>query len=671
MKIIKSISIFALFLFPILAFAEESGCGDDKDCFPKGSNYFGVTTGTVQDVVDRTKQGTNAGAQSACEEMYGSGGCSKNANGGWSQNLKSATQVGTLKHDWKEEGREDKYSKKDYKVDSQMAVGVKKKKVKKNFPDDVSNDQREASYPSSEKLAYANFHACFEPRLISKRCEYCNPKWVMPFPDCIARDNRGYVWEYWWPEFTIDVNNFGIASINPSKAFGRNDLMFDELLSDRKSELKDKLKEHIKYLSEKDRLDRDANQPANDAYKEIKDRQLIDDPIGGQSHFAGISPEDQSQNMEAHLYKAKVTTDNFTYPFTRRDHGAMGEWWYPCTKGCCKLCDYWWNGYIWKDNFKCHYDSIPDKMPERLWPGGWTEQTKYAPYWRFPELSGNINSTLYRASVPSDISFSKTNKNLYEEQLDYGKSQTCSSYRTLKWSQIYKDLNTVFDVSSTVNSSFRDICYVGGGQLYPLTGNLLGYHHPLTSPAVIARRAIELIAAKPEYYIPNVPRFTDESSSGGRNSIDKLQMVYPRYSKCFRMNPTEGDAENLPVVDDTDDQFPADAIDPKQLGVTRFIFWNRRTTCSCQYRSTYEDTKRAGPNFACRRVYGWGCQIFESHPRGNGRENPKDKFYGSTKQDDEHFADAAWQLYFRMYWGKDYPIQHFIYVPLLYEKFDQ
>ena len=650
---------------------EKSGCDGKEDCFPKGSDYFGVTTGRVAEVVKKAKQGPSAGAQSAIEEMYGNAIRGSGwDDSGWAGEIKASSQVGTPEHIWKD-GRGTSDSRKDYVVDSRLAVAVKAEKIKKGLPEDVKE------VDNLNSVSYDNFHECFEPRWLSNRCNYCNPQFVMPFSDCIPRDNRGYVWEYWWPEFTVDVNGFGIASINPVDAFQRKDLLFKQLLTDRKSELKDKLKEHMSELSERDKLDRDSDKVVQETLEEIEKRNMMDDPIGGQSHFSGTSPDDQTQSMESHLYKTKVTTDNHTYPFFRVMHGGMGEWWIPTPIGCIPICPYWYNGYIWKNNFKCHYDSIPDKLPEKLWAAGWTEQAKYAPYWRFPELSGNIDSAKYRASVPYGISFSPQNNEMETEQLSYLRKDTCSSFRSITWPNIYGDLPKVFKLTPKLDLNLKEICYIGGGQLYPLTGTLMGAHHPLTSAALIARRAIELVYARPEYaFLPNVPRFTDDSFPyGGSNSIDKLQMVYPRYSKCFRMNKTVGEAQDLPYVEDIGSEFPPDEVDPKQVGAVRFIFWNRRTTCSCQYRSTYEDTMKAGPDFKCNAIYGWGCQVFENRPsqlgRGKGSEILKDKFYGSEQKKDEHFADAAWQLYFRMYFGKGYPWQHFMFVDPSYEKFGQ
>lgn len=692
--------ILILFLLPFLAVAQDSGCGGKENCFPDASDYFGVTSGNAERVVKDTKEGPHSGAQSAIEEMYGSDG-----EGGWAKKLKESELVGNPKHEWKN-GRSISNTFLDYRLDSKIAIGAFLKAIDSRLkPNDVSegfNSQAESELPGFGD-GFANFHRCMEPRLISPRCPYCWPIKLRPkkysSSDCPKRDNKGFVWEYWWPEYTIEINNFGISALNPLM-WGRVDLNHTLLLWQKNIEMQLKLLDHMLDLST--RLTR---VPGGIDFSKLQEM-LFDSNLSGQTAFEGITAPDQTQFTEAHLYKPKVQTDTHTcgeHPWCpddeRLEMGCWGRQYIKINNRCIPLRRFWYNGYKYKNyecidggepNKECFYQATPEKIKKKgKWVAGWTEERDLAPFWRIPELSQDINEDWYKVSVPIDARFGKGFLYNLAEQRRYLEQDTCASYRASRWPDIFGELakDNVFDIKSREADFMGDICYQGGGQLYPLVGSTVRHFNSLTGAALIARRAIELLSETREdlgsdYFDPDINRYTDVSNKGAidppidfffttipigkvKRPVDKLQMIYPRASKCFRMVESKDSYGTVPIVSDKYEEgsqafseFPQNVLDPKQKGSIRFVVWNRRTVCSCQYKSIYKNTKLDLPcfyyvtnNLKC----GWGCQIYHNKKRGNGDERPKDKFYVSmpglplgdiisSKAIEKH-AEPAWQLY--------------------------
>ena len=82
-------------------------------------------------------------------------------------------------------------------------------------------------FDDSMTLLTEDLIQCFSPRLVSDVCPYCYPPFIRArgsWSSCPYRNNTGTVIEYWWPEATIEINNFGISNVNPIIIDGRWDL---------------------------------------------------------------------------------------------------------------------------------------------------------------------------------------------------------------------------------------------------------------------------------------------------------------------------------------------------------------------------------------------------------------------------------------------------------------
>ncbi|MCC6932532.1 MAG: hypothetical protein IT292_04670 [Deltaproteobacteria bacterium] len=668
-------------------------------------------------------------------------------------------------HPWRD-GRDIKYSGGDWSADSTVAIlgpaGVAKdieapkKPTQKELLANPNLQYNPKAAPAREasRAGWQMFHECFEPRLKRQNCEYCQPKIVYPFNDCMPRRNPGEIWEYWWPEWEIDVNNFGVSAVNPEpiELFNRPDLSTKSLIKRKDSSF---YPEYEKNVTETNRaLDMEGKS------SNIED--VYQGPLAklgkGQTHTGGISPLDQCQTFEAHIYRPKVTASNYTWPKSRAGHGADGCWFYRCRKGCCSR-PYWWNGYIWKNNIPCFLDSLPDKpvkngdLEKKFRPVAWSEEyPEYARFWRQPIMTQFVNKDKYKrgehpdfSGIPGmgDFKFEVTTQEMMAAQGKYfgGTAAAlpminkCLKCRHEIWSNMAGVPDPLFGNISgkvggeelfnnaipqsplaglfgqgKVDKGDCEFCYYHGSILWTPTNTVCGFHHPLTSATVAARRFLELVQEMREKYptqynwprhnIPYVPHvglplFTDffgKDPSARKMYIDKLQLVYPKVSRCFRMNPSDkGEMKSKDVTFESSSQssssasstpymynqlssgfsssssssesqdsgidvpwvweqnhaeFPADLMQSWHLGSVRLMFWNRRTACSCQYRSIIED------NLPIKKK-GWGCQAynaFGSNPwRDQGDEFPtKDKLYGTVRKGfpaDFPYACSAYQIY--------------------------
>jgi hypothetical protein len=267
-------------------------------------------------------------------------------------------------------------------------------------------------------------------------------------------------------------------------------------------------------------------------------------------------------------------------------------------KPYCFPIPFWYNGYK-KGNPKCFYDTLDP--PDRI-TSGWTEELEFAPYKRLPEASILADAEMYISSSPISTAIAEGPKGLVKDT-SYAKHRSCASYRLAKWPGRYFDLLTSLGVTPLNLGALDKICYFGGGELYPLVGSLLGNFHPLTGSNYIARRSLEIFSnpnSNRRDYPRRPPRYADQ------DNVDKLQRLYPdgKASKCFRMND----------VDERDkDLFPKDLEREKHMGENRYIYWNKRTACTCEYRGgthAWEDSPKidlCSVRKPPTGMIGWGC----------------------------------------------------------------
>ncbi len=312
-------------------------------------------------------------------------------------------------HPWLEntkELRDEEDSKRDWKNDSKVTAGNYGPSYEKERPRDLK-EHGQADYGQFKEKndGHKHFMKCFEPRIIQNFCEYCSPQTVRPHPleapsgDCCTNfvNNAGERWEYWWPEYEVEINGHGVAAFNPTKhGNARGDLLKEELfkvLSDKNNlpaDIKDdylpelayeqlikgdddteaaQVKERIKKLSEE--AYNEAKSRFGDGFKKLGGFQR--DPLGNAALDEG---------NHAHFYRPKIVQDNLTSayviddreankctPYEGRPRDAVRDkenWWEPqwtcptpipdclpggaCTVaqlgiGCMPIDPLLWNGY--------------------------------------------------------------------------------------------------------------------------------------------------------------------------------------------------------------------------------------------------------------------------------------------------------------------------------------
>ena len=561
-------------------------------------------------------------------------------------------------HPWRN-GRNIEFSKSDWSADSVNAVGKPA-----GSPAPPEGDIKAPPGRDSSAASWETFHECFEPRLKKQSCEYCQPKIVYPFDDCKPRKNPGEIWEYWWPEWEVDVNNFGISAVNPAdpELFKRPELSTASLVQRKDAGFYPAYTANV--------AETGAILGVQGSVSNIDN--IFSGGVGelgkGQSHTGGLIPNDQCQTFEDHIYRPKVTASNYTWPKSRSGHGAKGCWFRRTPRGCIGK-PYWWNGYIWKNNIDCFLDSIPDKpvknseMEKKFRPVAWSEEyPEYAKFWRQSIMTQFVDEEKYILG-----------ENPYGTgvlQFGSGVENKCLACRQKLWPESLFPSSGIMQnvLAGAVQSgggSECEQCYYNGSVLWPPTNTLCGFHHPLTSAAVSARKFLDLVQEMREKYptkynwprhnsayVPHVgvPIFTDFSGKdpgATKNYIDKLQMVFPKVGRCFRMNPSdEGEISSkdtslssagnsmgnkVPWVWELNHaEFPADLNQSSHLGSVRFMFWNRRTACTCQYRSIIEDNLPG-------KKKGWGCQAYNAFGKDKWRDQGdepypgKDKMYGTKR----------------------------------------
>ncbi|MCB0360273.1 MAG: hypothetical protein KDD44_11580, partial [Bdellovibrionales bacterium] len=375
------------------------------------------------------------------------------------------TSAGAVKkHPWYG-GRNPQESDKEWRQESKYIMGQKPKSLKR-------------------------FMQCFEPRLVASTCPYCQPS-TLTDEDCDEVDNSGFIWEYWWPEYVIETNNFGITSFNPV-IVGKNNYL-QKLYNKHANQFAKLVDTQVESLT------------GVTAASSAIPGDLRKQPHLGNTHFAGLLPWDNETFLEAHVYRTNVA-----WAVSKKRPKGKGFWGTRgvMIDGICEQIDFWYNGYK-KGNHECFYDTTPQKTSPI---GGFTEHIDYSPFWRFPELSKLLDPQKYQASRPNGLADGS-----------YWQERSCASYRAAAWPGKYGDLQAAVGIHANSDPTLRDICYRGGGQLYPVVGVMETAMPELVMSAYLARRAIELLARRKKKAGQGVPLFADRNRKG--DSIDKLQRI--------------------------------------------------------------------------------------------------------------------------------------------------
>ena len=105
--------------------------------------------------------------------------------------------------------------------------------------------------------------------------------------------------------------------------------------------------------------------------------------------------------------------------------------------------------------------------------------------------------------------------------------------------------------------------------------------------------------------------------------IDKLQRIYPDHTKCFHMD--EVDDKNNPLFGGKYGKLPKN-------GSVRYIYWNKRTACSCELRGSVPSVEKDRGWALDGLPWGWGCMPYPydnyDMGRGNVEESEKHSLLG-------------------------------------------
>lgn len=492
-------------------------------------------------------------------------------------------------HPWiKDTGRNPLHAYADWYKDSLYAAHFPfAEEVANSFPTDADDHLRGEISNNPLTSMVDLIDECLEPVIIWPWSWRCQPGSFRPsnddFPqiksNCPVQRNMGYIFGAWWPEFEIEVNGYGIAAINPI-AHSRPDLLRKALTRVKKSTFDPVAISALRTLY--------GNTPDAGIPGELRD-----DPHIGNTQWSGMLPGDQTYQNEAHIYETVIDDE----ASEKRDPDKYTIGWayeYNSKLNLCFPYPWVYNGYKHDDSKYCAYTVLEKKGPEISM---FTEEMPFHSYWTLPDLSIFADDDLYLASVPKHIPGSIDNMTIDKElaPAHYARTSSCASYRAKKWEDPFQDLVTAVGVVPRKTDELEKICYKGGGQLYPLTGKLMGHFNPFTSAGFLARRAIEL--GSQNKFPFNLARI------GGRadrtlffdDKVDKLQMVYPRATSCFRMND----------IDETNrSKFPLALETPGQLGSVRYVYWNYKMFDVCEWTAAMrEETLHFG--------FGGGCEIYD------------------------------------------------------------
>ena len=208
------------------------------------------------------------------------------------------------------------------------------------------------------------------------------------------------------------------------------------------------------------------------------------------SHLLGIGDQDQSSFMEAHTYQPLIER---MVMMNRPEGENSRDWRWHRTKYGCFPSPYYYNGYRLGER-RVFLDTTPQRGRSIF---GYTEETHFSPMWRMQAASAMIDEERYNAVIPEQgDNFGGDLERYYESDVpllarrdkSFWNTRSCSAYRVANFPTRYGDLTTVAGVLGGAGSPLlEDLCYEGGWDLYPLTGEMLGsYSEHVTAGCVNA-----------------------------------------------------------------------------------------------------------------------------------------------------------------------------------------
>ena len=299
-------------------------------------------------------------------------------------------------------------------------------------------------------------------------------------------NNLGYHLSFWWPENEIEIQNYERTVFNPLYECKNNEVPNSFKHADLTDFLR-KLQASLTVFtppaaSDPNKSPIPAKEPLKKTAQEVGASKLRFDPDIGESHWAGLLPGDQTFVAEAHVYRTYTDVlTSLNYPGSETELG-------------------------YKRDCGCFYTALQDQVvngKQRKVVNGWTEQNKYVPYWRYWQNSKGLSEKRYGALEnfksynPDSCAFLKAWDEWAGASPKYGPRM--EGLQGTGYRDLYKALGLwppPTDDPIRLRRDLLKICFRGGGELMPITGQLIGHFSPLPASAYLARRALQLFGTK-------------------------------------------------------------------------------------------------------------------------------------------------------------------------------
>lgn len=415
--------------------------------------------------------------------------------------------------------------------------------------------------------------SCFEPQLVAQHSylgQCFNRVNVAAQPDlalaCRATcpqllwmtlaglDNCYQVVQYWWPEYQVAINNYGLNRVNPQALTPETGQQFllQQLLA---------RKRQIPELRMKNDLERDY-QLSLAKFKEPNRNK----PRFGQGMWGGFAQPDFEDKQFGHLYRTKIAAQTSD----AKRNSPFG----------------------WRWNSDSIFDAFPPKTNDKHRYALSTEWGVFEAFTVWPRYSYELPGTRHMQALHGQWG------NLSQRAKDHRnppwKRRGAMAYRIQRWPDPFNPLQKILKLSPDQNELLKEAVYKGGQELYPFTTNISGFTQPnLASGAIMARRTFLLGGMDAiTRYLPareksRMSTYTILRSDKSKE-VDKYQLIWPRLSEgrtseCMR-------SQKVPnMVDQTQDPWVKENL-PHDLqgyvsehyGEQVYAYWNKRVACSCR-----------------------------------------------------------------------------------------
>ena len=396
---------------------------------------------------------------------------------------------------------------------------------------------------------------------------------------------NGYeIVEFWFPEYQVEINNYGINRTRPELISPGTGELFkrSNLIGQKRGQPESGIKQE---------LQSPQSYPLD--LSGFKDPDYRTDPrLTGQGAWEGYA----STNIQDKGYGHVVRTWLSTSGEEKKTETLAG----------------------WKvDPEKSYYDALPKKIADHDPAIIWTEYGMFDVITSIPHLSYRIRPEIMQALFGGQESYSEKAR----QEKPFYQSQGAAAYRASKWGDIYGPLKRV-GIQPSGNDALKEVVFKGGYELFPLVTNQSGFTAPsLSTAAVFARRVLYLAGARSPADLGGdasgeIEGSFPQGAEKGRmitytinkenkaREIDKMQLLSPRrpkdgtatggtppmLSECFR-------SQNIPNFINKDQKLQqwADRNLPRKLvgyhsdidttsaqgGAIVFTYWNRRIGCFC------------------------------------------------------------------------------------------